>query len=344
MPLNSTAPVKGALLAASACVLVGGSFSANSLLVDYPFAGGQALRYGLAALLLLPFLPRGVPRVPRGLSLRQWGRLSALAAVGMVGFNLAVLAAERTAEPAVPGVLVGCAPVVVAVLLPLLSRRRPHRTLLVGALCVAAGAVVVQGWGRTDTAGLVFSVAALAGECGFALLAVPVLPVLGPLRLTATVCALAAVQSACLALAFGGTAALRVPDAVQAGALLWQAAVVTVVGFLCWYAGINRIGAERATLFSGLIPVSAAASAALLGTGGYGPAQALGSLLVAVGVVTGARAPVPVAARPATSARRPAGDARPGASRKAHRPPVEARDPELGGDGRSSRGPFANTS
>ncbi|MFE9250611.1 DMT family transporter [Streptomyces sp. NPDC007088] len=296
MPLHTTAPVRGALLAASACVLVGGSFSANSLLADYPYADGQALRYGLAALLLLPFLPRGLPRVPRELGPRQWGRLAVLAAVGMVGFNLAVLAAERSAEPAVPGVLVGCAPVVVAVLVPLLSRRRPHRALLAGALCVAAGAVVVQGWGRTDTAGLVFSVAALAGECGFALLAVPVLPVLGPLRLTATVCALAAVQSACLALAFGGGAALRAPNAVEAGALLWQAAVVTVVGFLCWYAGISRIGAERATLFSGLIPVSAAATAPLLGTGGYGTAQALGSLLVAVGVAVGARTPAPAAA------------------------------------------------
>ena len=49
----------GALLAALACVLVGGSFTANSVLGAYPYAGGQFLRYGLACLLLLPLLGRG---------------------------------------------------------------------------------------------------------------------------------------------------------------------------------------------------------------------------------------------------------------------------------------------
>ncbi|NEE55170.1 EamA family transporter, partial [Streptomyces sp. SID8455] len=74
-----------------------------------------------AALLLAAVLRRGTGPVAtplRALSWRQWMRLGLLAAVGMVGFNLAVLAAERTAEPAVPGVFVGCAPIVVGVLAP----------------------------------------------------------------------------------------------------------------------------------------------------------------------------------------------------------------------------------
>jgi drug/metabolite transporter (DMT)-like permease len=60
-----------------------------------------------------------------------------------------------------------------------------------------------------------------------------------------------------------------------------------VVGFVCWYAGMQRIGAERATLFSGLIPVAAAATAPLVGTGHYGTAQAAGSVLVGLGVALG---------------------------------------------------------
>lgn len=124
--MNSTS-LRGALLAAFACILVGASFTANSVLGDYPYAGGQALRYGLAGLLLLPLLRRGGAPPPtatlRTLSGRQWARLGLLSAVGMVGFNLAVLTAERSAEPAVPGVFVGCAPIVVAVLVPLLDGR-----------------------------------------------------------------------------------------------------------------------------------------------------------------------------------------------------------------------------
>ncbi|WTJ80495.1 EamA family transporter [Streptomyces sp. NBC_01538] len=77
------------------------------------------------------------------------------------------------------------------------------------------------------------------------------------------------------------------PDATEAAALLWQAAVVTVVGFVCWYIGLRRIGAERATLFSGPIPVAAACTAPLVGTGSYGTTQAAGSTLVGAGVALG---------------------------------------------------------
>ncbi|MGW0301231.1 EamA family transporter, partial [Streptomyces anthocyanicus] len=218
-----------------------------------------------------------------------------LAAVGMVGFNLAVLAAERTAEPAVPGVFVGCAPVVVAVLVPLLEGRRPQRIVLYGALFVAVGAFTVQGWGRTDGAGIAFSVCALVGEVGFAVLAVPVLRPLGPRLLSTVVCGVAAAESALAGVLADGTGWLRRPDAVEAGALLWQAVVVTVVGFVCWYMGMQRIGAERATLFSGLIPVAAACTAPLVGTGSYGAAQAVGSALVFAGVAVGSGAALPSA-------------------------------------------------
>lgn len=280
----------GMLLAAFACVLVGASFTANSVLGDYPYAGGQALRYGLACLLLLPLVRGGAAAPLRALSGGQWGRLAAVAGVGMVGFNLSVIAAERTAEPAVPGVFVGCAPVVVAVLFPLLGRRRPARPVVYGALLVAVGAFTVQGWGRTDAAGLGWSVAALVGEVGFAVLAVPVLRPLGPRLLSATVAGLAAIESTIAGLVLDGADFVRVPTGEEALALGWQAAVVTVIGFICWYMGMQRIGAERATLFSGLIPVAAALTAPLVGTGAYGPAQAAGSLLVGAGVALGSGA------------------------------------------------------
>lgn len=283
--------LRGALLAAFACILVGASFTANSVLGEYPYAGGQALRYGFAALLLVPLLTRDGRSRPtavlRTLTPRQWGRLALLAAIGMVGFNLAVLGAERSAEPAVPGVFVGCAPILVAVLVPLADGRRPTRTVLYAAALVAAGAFTVQGWGRTDLAGILCSVGALAGEVGFAVLAVPVLRPLGPKLLSATVCGIAAVESAWLGVVLDGSGFLRMPTAAEATALLWQAAVVTVIGFVCWYMGMQRIGAERATLFSGLIPVSAALTAPLVGTGSYGTAQAGGSLLVGLGVALG---------------------------------------------------------
>lgn len=303
-------PARGALLAALACVLVGASFTANSVLDDYPYAGGQFLRYGLACLLLLPLVGRGGAAPLRQLTPRRWGRLGLLAAVGMVGFNIAVIAAERTAEPAVPGVFVGCAPVLVAVIVPLREGRRPQRLVLYGSLLVAVGAFTVQGWGRTDGAGIGYSVCALVGEVGFAVLAVPLVRPLGPRLLTVTVCGIAAVESAVAGVLTGGGAWLRMPDATEATALLWQAGVVTVVGFVCWYTGMRRIGAERATLFSGLIPVAAAATAPLVGTGAYGAAQAVGSALVGAGVALGSGALARTGRRSAAAVENDAGDER----------------------------------
>lgn len=287
--MNATT-ARGAPFAALACVLVGASFTANSVLGHYPYAGGQFLRYALGCLLLLPLTGKDAAARLRGLAPRQWVRLALLAAVGMVGFNLAVIAAERSAEPAVPGVFVGCAPVVVAILVPVLEGRRPRRIVLYGASLVAVGAFTVQGWGRADGTGIVFSGCALAGEVGFAVLAVPVLRPLGPRLLSATVCGVAAIEAAAAGLVLDGTAWLRRPDGTEAAALLWQAAVVTVVGFVCWYVGLQRIGAERATLFSGLIPVTAACTAPFVGTGSYGAAQAAGSALVGFGVALGSGA------------------------------------------------------
>lgn len=284
--MNANA-LRGVLLVTLAYALVGASFTANGLLGDYPYAGGQALRYGAACLLLLPMLGRGGLAPLRLLTAGQWVRIAVLAGVGMVGFNLAVLAAERTAEPAVPGVVVGCAPVVVAVLVPLLEGRRPAPVVLYGALLVAAGAFTVQGWGRTDLAGLGWSAVALAGEVGFTVLAVPVLRPLGPRLLTVAVCGVGAVEATLIGIVVDGAGFVRMPTGVEAGALLWQAVLATVVGFVLFYMAVQKIGMERATLYTGAIPVAAALSAAAVGEAVLGLPQAVGGLLVGAGAALG---------------------------------------------------------
>ncbi|MFC1411083.1 DMT family transporter [Streptacidiphilus sp. N1-12] len=298
-PVSSAA----AALAGGAAMLIGTSFVAMSLLGGYPALGGQALRYGLAAAVLLLLAARSPAGLApaRRLRPRQWLRVSLVAAAGMVGFNLAVIAAERTAEPAVPGVTVGCAPLVIAILAPLLERRRPSPRIAGSALLVVAGAAVVQGLGRTDGAGLGYSLLALLGEVAFGLVSVPLIRPLGPMLLAGCACAVATVQALLLGLLLRGGAAFRLPTAEEGAALLWMALPVTVLAFWAWYSGVQRLGPERAGLFPGLIPVAAAATAPLVGTGSLGLGQVLGSLLVAAGVAAGLRAgttaaaPVPTA-------------------------------------------------
>ena len=56
---------------------------------------------------------------------RDWVRLAALAATGLVAFNVLLLTALRHADAAVVGTVVGGTPLVLALLGPLTRRERP---------------------------------------------------------------------------------------------------------------------------------------------------------------------------------------------------------------------------
>lgn len=89
-----------------------------------------------------------------------------------------------------------------------------------------------------------------------------------------------------------GTAALRVPTAAELAGFAYLSAVVTTIAFLLWYDAIGRLGADRAGLFAGLIPVSAVITTVVLGIDRPGPADLAGAALVAAGVVLGLRSRV----------------------------------------------------
>ncbi|MFE9646209.1 EamA family transporter [Streptomyces sp. NPDC006365] len=297
----------GALYGGLATALLGISFVASSTMSDFPHLGGQSVRYA-AGFLLLCLLAARTDRSPlRRLTARLWLRLAVIGATGLVGMNVAVLQAVRTAEPTVPGVVVACSPVVVAALTPLVERRRPAARPVLAAVVVTAGAAVVQGFGRTDLAGALWSVTALVGEVTVMLLIGPAVRALGPMLLSLCVCLLAALEAGAAGLLLDGSGWLRTPTGVEAAALAWQAVMVTAVCFLLWFAAVQRIGAQRMALLTGVAPVAAALTAPLVGTGAFGLAQLGGSLLVTVGVALGSSGATSWSAAASRTAVSPAG-------------------------------------
>lgn len=265
-------------------VLVGSSVAAASALVDYPIAGGQALRYALGAAFLVAFARGHLPRITRGEAL--W--LVALAASGLAGFNAFLIAAVREADAASVGVIVGCVPVALALAGPLLQGRHPSPRVVGAALVVAAGAGAVQ-WsgGRLSLLGLALSLGALACEAAFSLFAVPVLVTLGPLTVSTYACLFAAPMLLVSGLLLDGAAVLPLPSIEEAAALGYLAAMVTAAGFVLWYSGVERLGIERAGLFAGILPVSALLSAAALGVSAVTSLRLVGALVVGAGVTAG---------------------------------------------------------
>lgn len=269
----------GALLCLTGMAVVGSSVAISRRLLDYPTLTGQALRYCLAALILAVIASRtaGPARPAR----RELAILAALAATGLAAFNAFIMVGLRHGDAAVVGTIIGAAPLGLALLGPLAVGRRPAPRLILAAVLVLGGTALTEGSGHTDAVGLLASVGALGGEVAFSLLAAAVLPRLGGIRVAAWSCALAVPMLLGSALVTGEPARWRLPTPAEATTLGYLAVMMTVVAFLAWFAGIKRLGVERAGLFTGFMPVATLVTEAAQDGRLPAPGQALGVLVVA---------------------------------------------------------------
>lgn len=287
-PLSRTR--SGPVLAgATAQAFVGVSAAVSALVTTEHMNATQAVRYAVACLLLVlvaRLTGRSVPLPRRG---GDRLLLVGIAVTGLVLFNVALVHGSRHAEPAVFGVAVAGAPLLLAVLGPLLSGQRPRVVGIVAAGVLTAGVVLIQSVGRCDLVGLACAFVVLACEVAFTLLAVPVLA-----RSDAWV---VSVHTTWIAAAgFGMLSLIDVSrSGAQAYALTGQewaavaylAVAMTALAFVLWYGAVETLGAARAGLLTGVAPVSAAIGGVLLGGPMPPPLVWLGIAVVVAGITLG---------------------------------------------------------
>lgn len=281
--------MRNVLGGALAMGIVGASTAVSHALIDAPLFTAQAIRYAGAALVLVVaarVLRVRVPR-PRG---RDWLWLIGVAAVGQVIFNVGIVRGVAHAEPSVLAVAVAGAPVIVAVVGPLLEGGRPRTAVLAAAGVVVAGSALVIGFGRTDLTGALLAGLVLACEAGFTLLAVPVIGRLGAWGVSLHAVWLAAVMFAAIALPVEGPAAVLALTGPAWASIVFLAVAVTAIAFVCWYSAVRGLGSDRAVLLAGVAPVAAAlAGVAVVGIV-PGPGVWAGMALVGAGLALGLRA------------------------------------------------------
>jgi drug/metabolite transporter (DMT)-like permease len=261
--------VKGAIAAS----VVGASFPVSDALTSYSYTAGQLIRYAIGALVLTAIL-KGRLLKP---TLKEFALLNATAAVGMVGFNLAVLAAVDHIGATNAGVIIGASPVILAL-------ATGHRQVVPAALVVVAGAAIVNGADSTVTLlGATFALAALIGEVGFTLLAAPLLPRLGPTRVAAWTAILATAQLAILS-----RGDIPTPSMTHVAAILYLGLVTTALAFVLWFSAVKELGSGRAGLLVGFMPIAAVTVDIGLNGAGVTPSALAGTALVAIGIVLGA--------------------------------------------------------
>ncbi|MFF3665180.1 DMT family transporter [Microtetraspora malaysiensis] len=284
-----TALGPAATRATAGMFLVGTLTAVSDLISTYPVYGGQALRYAVAAAILLAAARARGLSLPR-LTAREFALLSALSLTGLALFNLCLIEAAIAAGPTLAGTVLGATPVTLALLGPLFAggaRSAPSPRIVASALVVMAGATLATGLGSGNLRGLLWSLGALACEALFSLLALPLLPKLGAVRVSAYSAALAVPYLLVIGLALDGTAMLRMPTAAEALGIGYQAVIVTAVAFFLWYSALPRLGPDRAGLFAGMIPIGALVTSVVLGLGVPSLADVGGAAVVVAGILLG---------------------------------------------------------
>jgi drug/metabolite transporter (DMT)-like permease len=271
---------------AFACIAVGGSVPITGMLDDYPIMAGQAMRYALGGVILLLWARGRQLPLPRPAA-RDVLSLVGLAATGLLGFNACMVVAQRYADPGFVAAMLGGTPLVLALLAPLLAGRRPAVLTALGAGIVVVGIVVLSGGGSWHGPGLLLALLTMLCEAAFTLLAVGVVSRLGGLAVSTYCCFVAAVLGGLLAAGF--ETGMRLPTGRETVALLTLAVVLTAIGFCCWYRAVSELGADRAGVLVGLMPVSGLAVSVLLGAQSLTLVSCVGVALVTAGCLIGLR-------------------------------------------------------
>jgi len=269
--MNTRAWIGGA----TAASVVGASFPVSEALVDYPLATGQMIRYAAGALILAALLKGRLGRP----TLKELGLLALVAAVGMAGFNLAVLGAVEHMGATNTGVIIGASPVILA----LTAKTRDPRILMAAGAVVAGAAIVNGADSRISALGLAIAIAALGCEVGFTLLAAPLLPRLGPMRVAAWSAILATAELGVLS-----RGDVPAPTNTEAAAIAYLAVFTTALAFVLWFGAVQTLGAAKAGLLVGFMPIAAVTVDAALNGRTPSTADIAGTALVAAGIAFGA--------------------------------------------------------
>lgn len=250
---------------AAAMMMVGANVVIGKLLAQaLPVSLILFLRCVLAVIVLAPFAWRGLG-VPRAAVLLN---LVAQAALGTLGYNIALLAGLRRTGALEAGLVLATMPAVVALgAAALLGERLSGRRWLAVLLAVGGMAALTLRHGGGLGGGLAGDALvflAVCGEAGYMLLAKHNATQIGVIPAAFWMQAASAALLAPLALPelAGHMAALA--GWRLSGLLALHSVTASVLAVVLWYAGMQRAPANLAGVFTVLLPATAALLAVLL--------------------------------------------------------------------------------
>jgi drug/metabolite transporter (DMT)-like permease len=275
-----------ALLAASTS-LVGSYVGLSKLLVAaFPVFLLAGLRFGFAALLMLPWLKKPAAEAPLDAHSRWLLFLESF--LGNFLFSICMLYGLRQSSAVVAGVVMAGIPAAVALLSRVFLREQLSRRVLAGIGCAVGGIALVasgkQGGAETTPVGALLLLAAVFCEACYVVIGKKLTAGLGPKRISALINLWGLVLVTPFALWQGLGFDFAAPRALDWGLLAYYAATASVVTVWLWMAGLRRLPAAKAGVFMVFLPISTALIGLLLGES-LSTAQALAYGLALLGVL-----------------------------------------------------------
>ena len=275
-----------ALLAASTS-LVGSYVGLSKLLVAvFPVFLLAGLRFGFAALLMLPWLKKPADEAP--LDARSRLLLFLESFLGNFLFSICMLFGLRQSSAVVAGVIMAGIPAAVALLSWAFLRERPSGRVLGGIACAVGGIALVatgrEGGAETTLLGALLLLAAVFCEGCYVVIGKTLTAGLGPKRISALINLWGLVLVSPLAIWQGLSFDFAAPRLQDWGLLAYYAATASVITVWLWMAGLKRLPAAQAGVFMVFLPISTALVGLLLGESLSG-LQALAYGLALSGVV-----------------------------------------------------------
>ncbi|WP_460772166.1 EamA family transporter [Microbacterium sp. GXF7504] len=241
----------------------------------------RCLPAGLLVLLLVRKLPRG----------SWWWRSLVLGSLTVGGLNVLVYIVAQRLPTSLAATLMSTSAAAMLLLSWLLLRQRPRLAAVLGALVGIVGVVVMMGPGAgpVDPWGIVASIGAmLSSSLGFVLTAkwgaeVP------PLSMTAWQLIAGSLVVLPFAVVFEG--APPVLDGPAIAGFAYVILIATALAYAAWFAGLSRLPGSVVGIVGLLNPVTGVVLGVFLAGEAFGPAQAIGLVLVLGGVVLGVLRP-----------------------------------------------------
>jgi drug/metabolite transporter (DMT)-like permease len=248
------------------------------------------LRFATAAVLLLLLTWRYEGRFPR-LDKRQTTLVILLGLTGVFAYNAMFFGGLRHIEAGRAALIIAICPAVIALASAALLREPFGLAKILGILLSVFGAIVVVSQGRPHQilaggvgVGELLILGCVASWVVYSLVGKVVMKRLSPLASVAYSAVVGAVALGVSASFEGFASSLSLATVVDWLSIAYLAVFGTVLGFVWFYQGVQRIGPTRAGLFINIVPISAVVLAFVILREPVTWSLAVGAALVLTGV------------------------------------------------------------